>query len=54
MNADISESIKDRELGSQIKFVALYSDQVYYAKMLRPLKRPQAAQIGGAHNFYTR
>jgi len=30
MGFDVSETIKDRELGSQI--VALYSDQVYYAK----------------------
>jgi len=37
MNADISETIKDRELGLQIKdSVALWAAQVCFANMPRP------------------
>jgi len=50
MNADISETIEERDLDSE----ALYAVQVCYAKMPRRIYRPQAAQICGANNFYAR
>jgi len=37
MNADISETIKDKEWGFDLDSVALYAAQVCYANMPRPL-----------------
>jgi len=44
MNADISENIKDKELGSQIRFRSLVRSARLLREYATPLLRPQTAK----------